>query len=174
MSQSGCWPYICPTVFEVSGSEGSGDGRAARGVFGRGRSLGWPGDLAPPLERLGNRERLGVVVAAYMHYSAICGAPEHALDRYAMRRYLDDRVPVFSLPSNKRYIDTFAGLLAGQIRVNSAPLYLTHVSVAGSLAATTAPTIAFLKIYENFTCVYTSGTWCSPVSSTHAPSIISE
>ncbi|XP_050669986.1 tensin isoform X3 [Leptidea sinapis] len=168
-------------VFEVSGSEGSGDGRAARGVFGRGRSLGWPGDLAPPLERLcaackhieswlaahpknvaillawGNRERLGVVVAAYMHYSAICGAPEHALDRYAMRRYLDDRVPVFSLPSNKRYIDTFAGLLAGQIRVNSAPLYLTHVSVAGSLAATTAPTIAFLKIYENFTCVYTSG-----------------
>lgn len=50
----------------------------------------------------GNRERLGVLVAAYMHYSAICGAPEHALDRYAMRRYLDDRVPVFQLPSNKR------------------------------------------------------------------------
>lgn len=50
----------------------------------------------------GNRERLGVLVAAYMHYSAICGAPENALDRYAMRRYLDDRIPVFHLPSNKR------------------------------------------------------------------------
>ncbi|CAK1549913.1 unnamed protein product [Leptosia nina] len=168
-------------VFEVSGGDVAGDGRAARGVFGRARSLGWPGDLAPPLERLcaackhieswlaahpknvaillawGNRERLGVLVAAYMHYSAICGAPEHALDRYAMRRYLDDRVPVFTLPSNKRYIDTFAGLLAGQIRVNSAPLQLTHVSVAGSLAASSAPTIAFLKIYENYSCVYTSG-----------------
>ncbi|XP_047516313.1 tensin isoform X2 [Pieris napi] len=167
-------------VFEVSGDM-TNDGRAARSVFGRARSLGWPGDLAPPLERLcaackhieswlaahpknvaillawGNRERLGVLVAAYMHYSAICGAPEHALDRYAMRRYLDDRVPVFTLPSNKRYIDTFAGLLAGQIRVNSAPLHLTHVSVAGSLAATSTPTIAFLKIYENYTCVYTSG-----------------
>lgn len=166
-------------VFEVSGAEG--DGRTARNVFGRARSLGWPGELAPPLERLcaackhieswlaahpknvaillawGNRERLGVLVAAYMHYSAICGAPEHALDRYAMRRYLDDRVPIFDLPSNKRYIDTFAGLLAGQIRVNAAPLHLTHVSVAGSLAAPTAPTIAFLKIYENYTCVYTSG-----------------
>ncbi|XP_045520492.1 tensin isoform X2 [Pieris brassicae] len=167
-------------VFEVSGDI-TNDGRAARSVFGRARSLGWPGDLAPPLERLcaackhieswlaahpknvaillawGNRERLGVLVAAYMHYSAICGAPEHALDRYAMRRYLDDRVPVFTLPSNKRYIDTFAGLLAGQIRVNSAPLHLTHVSVAGSLAAPSTPTIAFLKIYENYTCVYTSG-----------------
>ncbi|CAG4944815.1 unnamed protein product [Colias eurytheme] len=167
-------------VFEVSG-DAAGDARTARSVFGRARSLGWPGDLAPPLERLcaackhieswlaahpknvaillawGNRERLGVLVAAYMHYSAICGAPEHALDRYAMRRYLDDRVPVFTLPSNKRYIDTFAGLLAGQIRVNSAPLHLTHVSVAGSLAAPSTPTIAFLKIYENYTCVYTSG-----------------
>ncbi|KAL4708121.1 hypothetical protein ACJJTC_009900 [Scirpophaga incertulas] len=168
-------------VFEVSGVDGSADGHVARDVFGRARSLGWPGDLAPPLERLcaackhieswlaghpknvaillawGSRERLGVLVAAYMHYSAICGAPEHALDRYAMRRYLDDRIPVFHLPSNKRYIDTFAGLLAGQIRVNAAPLHLTHVSVAGSLAAPSSPTIAFLKIYENFVCVYTSG-----------------
>ncbi|XP_048483378.1 tensin-2 isoform X2 [Plutella xylostella] len=167
-------------VFEVS-SEGSSSGRLARSVFGRARSLGWSGDLAPPLERLcaackhieswlaahpknvavllawGNRERLGVLVAAYMHYSAICGALEHALDRYAMRRYLDDRVPVFQLPSNKRYIDTFAGLLAGQIRVNAAPLHLTHVSVAGQLASPSSPSIAFLKIYENFVCVYTSG-----------------
>ncbi|CAG5022077.1 unnamed protein product [Parnassius apollo] len=175
-------------VFEVSSGEANGseceEGRTARNVFGRARSLGWAGELAPPLERLcaackhieswlaahpknvaillawGERERLGVLVAAYMHYSAICGAPEHALDRYAMRRYLDDRVPVFHLPSNKRYIDTFAGLLAGQIRVNAAPLHLTHVSVAGSLtahAAPAAPTIAFLKIYENLVCVYASG-----------------
>ncbi|GBP44997.1 Tensin [Eumeta japonica] len=165
-------------VFEVSGSEG---GSRTRGALGRTRWLGWAGDLAPPLERLctackqieswlgahpknvavlvawGSRERLGVLVAAYMHYSAICGAPEHALDRYAMRRYLDDRVPVFYLPSNRRYIDTFAGLLAGQIRVNAAPLHLTHVSVAGALASTTSPAVAFLKIYENLVCVYTSG-----------------
>lgn len=38
-------------VFEVSGSESDG-GRLARGVFGRARSLGWAGELAPPLERL--------------------------------------------------------------------------------------------------------------------------
>ncbi|XP_053621802.1 tensin-1 isoform X1 [Plodia interpunctella] len=166
-------------IFEVSSGDGV-EGRA-RTVFGHARPLGWAGELAPPLERLcaackhieswlakhpknvavllawGNREGLGVLVAAYMHYSAICGAPEHALDRYAMRRYLDDRVPVFHLPSNKRYIDTFAGLLAGQIRVNAAPLHLTHVSVAGALASPAAPAIAFLKIYENFVCVHTSG-----------------
>lgn len=67
---------------------------------------------------------------------------------------------IYDLPNVfvHRYIDTFAGLLAGQIRVNAAPLHLTHVSVAGSLASTATPTIAFLKIYENFVCVYTSGT----------------
>lgn len=42
--------FILFQVFEVSGVEG--DGRIARNVFGRARSLGWPGDLAPPLERL--------------------------------------------------------------------------------------------------------------------------
>lgn len=62
------------------------------------------------------------------------------------------------------YIDTFAGLLAGQIRVNAAPLHLTHVSVAGSLASPATPTIAFLKIYENFVCVYTSGKFIPIIS----------
>lgn len=39
-------------VFEVSSNDGNGDGRSARVVFGRSRSLGWAGELAPPLERL--------------------------------------------------------------------------------------------------------------------------
>lgn len=60
-----------------------------------------------------------------------------------------------------RYVDYFSGLLSGNIRINAAPLYLTHVTVLG------APTFeagssrggckAFLKVYEGLVPVYTSG-----------------
>uniref|UniRef100_A0A146LA02 Tensin n=2 Tax=Lygus hesperus TaxID=30085 RepID=A0A146LA02_LYGHE len=147
------------------------------------REVGWPPDLAPPLERLcsvckdidswlsedssriavlharGNRERIGVIVAAYMHYSSICGSPEQALDRFAMKRYLDHKVGDLELPSNRRYVDYFSGLLSGCIRINSAPLYLTHVTVLGapSFEPGTCGCRAFLKVYEGLVPVYTSG-----------------
>lgn len=50
----------------------------------------------------GSKEKLGVVVAAYMHYSSICGTAEQALDRFSMRKFLDDNVGPLKLPSNKR------------------------------------------------------------------------
>jgi len=50
----------------------------------------------------GSCERIGVVVAAFMHYSSICGSADQALDRFAMRRYLDDKVGDLEQPSNKR------------------------------------------------------------------------
>ncbi|XP_046676705.1 tensin-1-like isoform X4 [Homalodisca vitripennis] len=156
--------------------------RATRSQHERVRELGWPPDLAPPLERLcsickdidswlsgdnhriavlharGSHERIGVVVAAYMHYSNICGSADQALDRFAMKRYLDDKVGDLDQPSHKRYIDYFSGLLSGNIRINANPLYLTHVTVLG------APSFeaeggcrAFLKVYEGLVPVYTSG-----------------
>jgi tensin len=33
-----------------------------------------------------------------------------------------------------RYVEYFSGLLSGSIRINSAPLYLTHVTVLGAPA----------------------------------------
>lgn len=50
----------------------------------------------------GNKDKLGIVVAAYMHYSSICGTADQALDRFSMRRFLDDSVGPLQLPSNKR------------------------------------------------------------------------
>ncbi|KAF4525544.1 hypothetical protein B566_EDAN012951 [Ephemera danica] len=96
------------------------------------RELGWARGLAPPLEGLcalckevdawlcagshrlavlsalgqAGRERLGVAVAAFMHYSLICGGEEQALDRYAMARFLEERVGEFQQPSNKRSVST--------------------------------------------------------------------
>jgi tensin len=92
------------------------------------RELGWARGLAPPLERLcalckeldawlcaapqrlavlsaqsyAGKERLGVAVSAFMHYSLICGSDDQALDRYAMARFIEERVGDFVQPSNKR------------------------------------------------------------------------
>lgn len=50
----------------------------------------------------GNKDRLGVIVAAYMHYSSICGTADQALDRFSMRRFLDESIGPMEFPSNKR------------------------------------------------------------------------
>lgn len=50
----------------------------------------------------GSKDRIGVVIAAYMHYSNICGSADQALDRFAMSRYLEDKVGDLEQPSHKR------------------------------------------------------------------------
>ncbi|XP_060517995.1 tensin-1-like isoform X4 [Cylas formicarius] len=143
----------------------------------------WTPNLAPPLERLcsickeidswlskdqhriavlharGSKEKLGVIVAAYMHYSSICGTAEQALDRFSMRKFLDDNIGPLQLPSNRRYVDYFAGLLSHNIKINAAPLYLTHVTVLGAPVFQNGGCKAFLKLYEGQTPVYTSGVY---------------
>ncbi|KAL1496975.1 hypothetical protein ABEB36_008015 [Hypothenemus hampei] len=155
--------------------------RALRNEHKHVKEVGWPSNLAPPLERLcsvckeidswlskdchriavlhsrGSKEKVGVVVAAYMHYSSICGSAEQALDRFSMRKFLDDHVGSFRLPSNKRYVDYFAGLLSHNIKINTAPLFLTHITVLGTPSFQNGGTKAFLKVYEGRTSVYTSG-----------------
>nr|XP_022919173.1 tensin-like isoform X4 [Onthophagus taurus] len=145
------------------------------------KEVGWSPRLAPPLERIcsvckeidswlssdqhriavlhakGSKDKLGVVVAAYMHYSSICGSAEQALDRFSMRKYLDDTVGPLQMPSNKRYVDYFAGLLSHNIKINTDPLYLTHVTVLGAPKFQAGGCRAFLKLYEGQNPVYTSG-----------------
>ncbi|CAG9771278.1 unnamed protein product [Ceutorhynchus assimilis] len=157
--------------------------RALRSEHKYVKEVGWTPNLAPPLERLcmvckeidswlskdvhriavlhsrGSKEKLGVVVAAYMHYSSICGTAEQALDRFSMRKFLDDNVGPLKLPSNRRYVDYFAGLLSHNIRINAAPLYLTHVTVLGAPSFQNGTCKAFLKLYEGHTPVYTSGVY---------------
>lgn len=50
----------------------------------------------------GNKERLGVAISAYMNYSNICGGRDQALDRYAMQRFLDDKIGSLRVPSHQR------------------------------------------------------------------------
>ncbi|OCT60951.1 tensin isoform X5 [Xenopus laevis] len=144
--------------------------------------FGWPDLHAPALENVcsickamdtwlnanphnvvvihnkGNRGRTGVVIAAYMHYSNISASADQALDRFAMRRFYEDKVLPVAQPSQKRYINYFSGLLSGAMKMNSKPLFLHHVIMHGiPNFESKGGCRPFLKIYQAMQPVYTSG-----------------
>uniref|UniRef100_H3CSD8 Tensin 1 n=1 Tax=Tetraodon nigroviridis TaxID=99883 RepID=H3CSD8_TETNG len=110
------------------------------------------------LHNKGNRGRTGVVVAAYMHYSNISASADQALDRFAMRRFYEDKALPVGQPSQKRYVRYFNGLLSGHIKINNKPLFLHHVIMHGipNFESKTGCR-PFLKIYQAMQPVYTSG-----------------
>ncbi|XP_074857551.1 tensin-1 isoform X4 [Carettochelys insculpta] len=110
------------------------------------------------LHSKGNRGRMGVVVAAYMHYSNISASAEQALDRFAMKRFYEDKVLPVGQPSQKRYVHYFNGLLSGTIKMNNKPLFLHHVIMHGiPNFESKGGCRPFLKIYQAMQPVYTSG-----------------
>ncbi|XP_075749647.1 focal adhesion protein tensin isoform X3 [Rhipicephalus microplus] len=144
--------------------------------------FGWPAHLSPPLERLcticksldswfhadsqnvailhskGDKGRVGVVLAAYLHYTSICASDNQALDRLTMRRYYEDKLYSSMHPSQRRYVHYFTELLSGNIKMNNNALYLHHVILHG------IPNFdnrggcrPFFKIYQGMQPVYTSG-----------------
>ncbi|KAL0985583.1 hypothetical protein UPYG_G00158900 [Umbra pygmaea] len=144
--------------------------------------FGWPDHHAPPLDKIcsickamdtwlsadshnvvvlhnkGNRGRTGVVVAAYMHYSNISASADQALDRFAMKRFYEDKVLPVGQPSQKRYVEYFSGLLSGHIKINNKPLFLHHVIMHGIPDfESNGGCRPFLKIYQAMQPVYTSG-----------------
>ncbi|XP_078142013.1 tensin 1b isoform X1 [Centroberyx gerrardi] len=144
--------------------------------------FGWPDHHAPALDKIcsickamdtwlsadshnvvvihnkGNRGRTGVVVAAYMHYSNISASADQALDRFAMKRFYEDKVLPVGQPSQKRYVQYFSGLLSGHIKINNKPLFLHHVIMHGiPNFESKGGCRPFLKIYQAMQPVYTSG-----------------
>ncbi|KAK7893197.1 hypothetical protein WMY93_022349 [Mugilogobius chulae] len=144
--------------------------------------FGWPDHHAPALDKIcsmckaidtwlngdphnvvvlhnkGNRGRTGVVVAAYMHYSNISASADQALDRFAMRRFYEDKALPVGQPSQIRYVRYFNGLLSGHIKINNKPLFLHHVIMHGiPNFESKGGCRPFLKIYQAMQPVYTSG-----------------
>uniref|UniRef100_A0A8C1VFS0 Tensin 1b n=1 Tax=Cyprinus carpio TaxID=7962 RepID=A0A8C1VFS0_CYPCA len=143
--------------------------------------FGWPDHHAPALDKIcsickamdtwmsadshnvvvlhnkGNRGRTGVVVAAYMHYSNISASADQALDRFAMKRFYEDKVLPVGQPSQRRSV-YFSGLLSGRIKINNKPLFLHHVIMHGiPNFESKGGCRPFLKIYQAMQPVYTSG-----------------
>uniref|UniRef100_A0A673M0L2 Tensin-1-like n=1 Tax=Sinocyclocheilus rhinocerous TaxID=307959 RepID=A0A673M0L2_9TELE len=148
--------------------------------------FGWPDHHAPALDKIcsickamdtwmnadshnvvvlhnkGNRGRTGVVVAAYMHYSNISASADQALDRFAMKRFYEDKVLPVGQPSQRRYVQYFSGLLSGHIKINNKPLFLHHVIMHGiPNFESKGGCRPFLKIYQAMQPVYTSGIYPS-------------
>uniref|UniRef100_A0A8B9M046 Tensin 1 n=1 Tax=Astyanax mexicanus TaxID=7994 RepID=A0A8B9M046_ASTMX len=144
--------------------------------------FGWPDHHAPALDKIcsickamdtwlnadphhvvvlhnkGNRGRTGVVVAAFMHYSNISASADQALDRFAMKRFYEDKAMPVGQPANRRLLIYFAGLLSGHIKINNKPLFLHHVIMHGiPNFESKGGCRPFLKIYQAMQPVYTSG-----------------
>nr|XP_021327422.1 tensin-like isoform X10 [Danio rerio] len=144
--------------------------------------FGWPDHHAPALDKIcsickamdtwlnadphnvvvlhnkGNWGRTGVVVGAYMHYSNISASADQALDRFAMKRFYEDKAMPVGQPSQRRYVQYFAGLLSGHIKINNKPLFLHHVIMHGiPNFESIGGCRPFLKIYQAMQPVYTSG-----------------
>uniref|UniRef100_A0A4W5L175 Tensin 3 n=1 Tax=Hucho hucho TaxID=62062 RepID=A0A4W5L175_9TELE len=99
---------------------------------------GWPDLHAPPLDKIctickamegwlnadplhvvvihcrGGKSRIGVVISSFVHFTDISASADQALDRFAMRKYYDDKVSALMTPSQKRY-----GLFSGTIFIYS-------------------------------------------------------
>lgn len=106
------------------------------------------------------------------------------LDIFSMKKFLDDVIGPLRVPSHRRYLHYFAGLLSGHIKMNAAPLYLRYVSVDapptwlnydvrahsngsngnGTMNGHAAEWRTFVKVYEGLRCVFTSDIHVVPLS----------
>ncbi|XP_062941757.1 tensin-3 isoform X2 [Cynocephalus volans] len=144
--------------------------------------VGWPELHAPPLDKMctickaqeswlnsdpqhvvvihcrGGKGRIGVVISSYMHFTNVSASADQALDRFAMKKFYDDKVSALMQPSQKRYVQFLSGLLSGSVKMNTSPLFLHLVILHGSPNFDTGGVCRpFLKLYQAMQPVYTSG-----------------
>uniref|UniRef100_A0A8C7I5I9 Tensin 3 n=1 Tax=Oncorhynchus kisutch TaxID=8019 RepID=A0A8C7I5I9_ONCKI len=145
---------------------------------------GWPDLHAPPLDKICtickamegwlNADPLHVVVihcrvssilitlsSPSHHLSVIFFCADQALDRFAMRKYYDDKVSALMTPSQKRYVWILNSLLGGSMKMNASPLFLHCIILHGipnfNPAGVCRP---YLKVYQGMQAVYSSGVKC--------------
>ncbi|NWT75663.1 TENS3 protein, partial [Prunella himalayana] len=106
----------------------------------------------------GGKGRIGVVISSYMHFTDVSASADQALDRFAMKKFFDDKVSALMQPSQRRYVQFLSGLLSGSVKMNATPLFLHYVILHGirNLDAGGA-CWPFLKLYQAMQPVYTSG-----------------
>ncbi|XP_078298745.1 tensin-3 isoform X6 [Panthera onca] len=144
--------------------------------------VGWPELHAPPLDQVctvckaqeswlnsdpqhvvvihcrGGKGRIGVVISSYMHFTNVSASADQALDRFAMKKFYDDKVSDLMQPSQKRYVQFLSGLLSGTVKMNTSPLFLHFVILHGTPNFDTGGVCRpFLKLYQAMQPVYTSG-----------------
>uniref|UniRef100_A0A8C7S9X2 Tensin 3 n=1 Tax=Oncorhynchus mykiss TaxID=8022 RepID=A0A8C7S9X2_ONCMY len=145
---------------------------------------GWPDLHAPPLDKIctickamegwlnadplhvvvihcrGGKSRIGVVISSFVIFTDISASADQALDRFAMRKYYDDKVSALMTPSQKRYVWILNSLLSGSMKMNASPLFLHCIILHGipnfNPAGVCRP---YLKVYQGMQAVYSSGVY---------------
>ncbi|TEA31045.1 hypothetical protein DBR06_SOUSAS9610102, partial [Sousa chinensis] len=144
--------------------------------------VGWPELHAPPLDKVctickaqeawlnsdpqhvvvihcrGGKGRIGVVISSYMHFTNVSASADQALDRFAMKKFYDDKLSALMQPSQKRYVSFLSGLLSGTVKMNASPLFLHFVILHGTPNFDSGGACRpFLKLYQAMQPMYTSG-----------------
>uniref|UniRef100_A0A8C6WZ68 Tensin 3 n=1 Tax=Neogobius melanostomus TaxID=47308 RepID=A0A8C6WZ68_9GOBI len=145
---------------------------------------GWPDLHAPPLDKIctickameswlnadplhvvvihcrGGKGRIGVVISSFVHFTDVSASADQALDRFAMRKYYDDKVSALMTPSQKRYVWILNSLLSGSMKINASPLFLHCVILHGipnfDAAGVCRP---YIKVYQGMQAVYSSAVY---------------
>uniref|UniRef100_A0A8C7YJB3 Tensin 3 n=1 Tax=Oryzias sinensis TaxID=183150 RepID=A0A8C7YJB3_9TELE len=147
---------------------------------------GWPDMHAPPLDKIctickameswlnadplhvvvihcrGGKGRIGVVISSFVHFTDVSASADQALDRFAMRKYYDDKVSALMTPSQKRYVWILNSLLSGSMKINASPSFLHCVILHGipNFDATRGSTChPYIKVYQGMQAVYSSGVY---------------
>ncbi|VDN82699.1 unnamed protein product [Brugia pahangi] len=137
--------------------------------------LGWPEELAPPLDRLcsickllenwlsenaqnvvvihckGGCSRAAIVIAAYMHYITICSNDELIENRFALQQFSEYYLGPNGQPSHKRYVKYFSSLLCGRTKIQPATVYLHNIILTNFFNRN-----VLFKIYERMQPVHTT------------------
>ncbi|XP_061111783.1 tensin-3-like isoform X2 [Conger conger] len=144
--------------------------------------MGWPDLHAPPLDKIctickamenwlnadlqhvvvvhcrGGKGRIGVIISSFVNFTNISASAGQALDRFAMRKFYDDKVSALMTPSQKRYVWILNSLLTGSVKMNSSPLFLHCVILHGIPNFDTEGVCRpYVKVYQAMQVVYTSG-----------------
>ncbi|XP_059200511.1 tensin-3-like isoform X2 [Centropristis striata] len=143
---------------------------------------GWPDMHAPPLDKIctickameswlnadplhvvvihcrGGKGRIGVVISSFVHFTDVSASADQALDRFAMRKYYDDKVSALMTPSQKRYVWILNSLLSGSMKINASPLFL-HCVILHGIPNFDATGVCrpYIKVYQGMQTVYSSG-----------------
>ncbi|XP_053668786.1 uncharacterized protein LOC128719189 [Anopheles marshallii] len=145
-----------------------------------------------------DKHRLGTAVAAYLQYQKICGSniPQTSgqsknflspggtdngrktptwldLDIYSMQKFLESVTGPLRIPSHKRYIQYFSGLLSGVIKLNSSSFFLKAIRVESPpclhyrAITVNSEWRSFIKIFEGVRCLFTSDIYVIPLTTRH-------
>ncbi|XP_055913636.1 tensin-1 isoform X3 [Eupeodes corollae] len=137
-------------------------------------------------------QRLGATIIAFLEYLRICASNYQTrhinlnedaqvqntiarnwmnLDMFSMKKFLEGNIEPLRIPSYKRYIRYFSGLLSGQIKLNASPLHLNSISIESPPSflqyngvSSKSEWSSFIKIYEGLQCVYTSDIHIIPIT----------